>query len=246
MLITGVIDGPLSGGIPKAIELYVTADIADLSIYGVGSANNGGGTDGAEFTFPSDSVSEGDFIYVASETPGFNNFFGFNPVYTSSAASINGDDAIELFENGSVIDTFGDVNTDGTGELWEYLDGWAYRNSGTTAGAFDVSDWSFSGPNALDGESTNAAATSPFPIGTYAPTNTITTTTTSTTPPPPVVTIMEIQAEYAKQLFSCIFAAMWLRRSLLLSSATTANKFLYPSLWRVTLSPWYHLSSGKV
>ena len=29
---------------------------------------------------------------------------------------INGDDAVELFHNGTVIDTFGDINTDGNGE----------------------------------------------------------------------------------------------------------------------------------
>ena len=52
MVITAVFDGPLSGGTPKGIELYVIRDINDLSEYGVGSANNGGGSDGEEFTFP--------------------------------------------------------------------------------------------------------------------------------------------------------------------------------------------------
>jgi plastocyanin len=45
LLISGVFDGPLPGGQPKGIELYVINDIADLSVYGVGSANNGGGSD---------------------------------------------------------------------------------------------------------------------------------------------------------------------------------------------------------
>ena len=52
MLITGVVDGPLTGGTPKAVEFYAQVDIPDLSIYGFGSANNGGGSDGEEFTFP--------------------------------------------------------------------------------------------------------------------------------------------------------------------------------------------------
>ena len=52
LVITGVVDGPLTGGLPKAVEVYVVNDVADLSAYGVGSANNGGGTDGEEFTFP--------------------------------------------------------------------------------------------------------------------------------------------------------------------------------------------------
>jgi hypothetical protein len=41
LIITAVYDGPLTGGLPKGIELYVVNNIADLSIYGVGSANNG-------------------------------------------------------------------------------------------------------------------------------------------------------------------------------------------------------------
>lgn len=171
LLITGVIDGPLSGGLPKAVEFYVLNNIADLSIYGFGSANNGGGTDGEEFTFPADSATAGDFIYVATEAIGFTSFFGFAPNYTSSAASINGDDAIELFQSGAVVDVFGDINVDGTGQPWEYLDGWAYRVDGTgpDGTTFTLANWSFSGPNALDGETTNASAATPFPIGTYSP-----------------------------------------------------------------------------
>jgi len=171
IIVTGVIDGPLTGGIPKAIELYVVNDIPDLSIYGIGSANNGGGSDGEEFTFPADSASAGDFLYVASEETQFNTFFGFNPDYTSSAANINGDDAIELFTNGSVSDVFGDIDVDGTGEDWEYMDGWAYRNdnSGPDGSAFSLVNWGFSGKNALDGESSNGTAANPFPIGTYSP-----------------------------------------------------------------------------
>lgn len=172
LLITGVVDGPLTGGIPKAIEFYVINDIPDLSIYGVGAANNGGGTDGEEFTFPADAATAGDFIYLATESTAFNDFFGFTPDYTDgSAPSVNGDDAIELFENGVVIDTFGDINVDGTGQPWEYLDGWTYRVSGTEADGtiFNIANWIFSGPNALDGETTNATAVTPFPLGTFVP-----------------------------------------------------------------------------
>ncbi len=170
LVITGVIDGPLSGGIPKAVEIYVRSDVADLSNFGVGGANNGGGTDGQEFTFPAVAASAGDFLYLASETTGFTSFFGFAPDYTSSAASINGDDAIELFKDGSVIDVFGDINVDGSGQAWEYLDGWAYRVSGTgpDGSAFALASWTFSGANALDGETSNAGSASPFPNASYS------------------------------------------------------------------------------
>jgi len=170
LIITGVVDGPLPGGLPKAVELKACADIADLSIYGVGCANNGGGTDGEEFTFPADSAVEGQFIYLATEADSFSAFFGFAPDYTDgSAPNQNGDDAIELFMNGSVVDVVGDINVDGTGTAWEYLDGWVYRVDGTgpDGTTFVLANWTFSGPNALDGETSNATAATPFPIGTY-------------------------------------------------------------------------------
>jgi len=170
LIITGVFDGPLTGGVPKGVELYVAADIADLSIYGLGSANNGGGTDGQEFTFPADGASAGDFIYVASEDVYFNAFFGFNPNYTSSAVNINGDDAIELFKNDVVVDIYGEIDTDGTGQGWDHLDGWAYRanETGPDGSSFVLANWSFSGINAFDGETTNASAATPFPYGSYS------------------------------------------------------------------------------
>lgn len=170
IIISGVIDGPLTGGIPKAIELTVLADIPDLSVYGLESANNGGGSTGVEFTLPAGSARAGDVIYIASETDGFASYFGFAPDYTSGAANINGDDAILLYENGVVTDVFGDPDTDGSGEAWDYLDGWAYRAPGSTPSAtFDAADWTFSGINALDGESANATAATPFPAGSFAP-----------------------------------------------------------------------------
>ena len=170
LVITGVVDGPLSGGIPKAIEVCVVNDVTDLSVYGLGSANNGGGSDGEEFTFPPGPVSAGTFLYVASEATSFSTFFGFAPTYTTGAASINGDDAIELFMLGSVVDVFGDIDLDGTGQPWDHLDGWAYRNdtTGPDGSTFVLGNWTFSGTNALDGESSNGTAITPFPIGAYS------------------------------------------------------------------------------
>jgi hypothetical protein len=159
----------LPGGNPKAIELYVRADISDLSDYGLGSANNGGGSDGNEFTLTG-SASAGEFLYIASESDEFANFFGFAPTYTSGAAAINGDDAIELFRNDVVVDTFGDINMDGSGQGWDHLDGWAYRVSGSepSGATFKISEWTFSGIDALDGALTNAAADPAFPVGDFA------------------------------------------------------------------------------
>ncbi|MEQ3669252.1 MAG: hypothetical protein ABNH36_15520, partial [Olleya sp.] len=93
LVLTGVYDGQ-NNSVPKGVEITALEDVADLSLFGLGSANNGGGTDGQEFTFPSVSLSAGDVIYVSSESTGFTSFFGFAPDYTTGAMSINGDDAI--------------------------------------------------------------------------------------------------------------------------------------------------------
>ncbi|MEG3766634.1 ExeM/NucH family extracellular endonuclease, partial [Alteromonas sp. 14N.309.X.WAT.G.H12] len=169
VMLTGVFDGPLSGGVPKGIELYVIRDIDDLSVCGVGSANNGGGSDGEEFSFPAVSASAGDFLYVASDTDGFTSFFGFAPDYVSTSMSINGDDAIEVYCDDEVVDLYGDINTDGTGESWEYLDSWSYRIAGGPSASFDSSQWNVAGANAFDGQSDNTTATTPFPLATYVP-----------------------------------------------------------------------------
>ena len=181
LLITGIIDGPLPGGFPKGMELYVLNDIADLSIYGLEIAGNGGPATGVEYTFPADAYTAGDFIYVAIEdadsAAAFEQYLGVTPTYQSSTLAHNGDDTIILYNGATITDSIGEIGVDGTGTAWESLDGWGYRNNGAGPNAtFDVTEWSFSGVNALDGcdladdTGTNAACSSVFPIGTYSPT----------------------------------------------------------------------------
>ena len=176
LLLTGIFDGDLSGGLPKGVEIFVTDDVADLSIYGLGAANNGGGTDGEEFTFDSVSVSAGTYIYIITSLDGFNTWFGADVPADAlvidgvGAASINGDDAIELFRDGSVIDVYGVPEVNGDNEVWDYTDSWAYRISDTSAngGVFESADWTFAGRSAWDGESSNDNPNSVMPIGSFA------------------------------------------------------------------------------
>ena len=175
LVITGAYDGPLTGGTPKGIELYVLEDISNLSLYGVSSITNGAGTSAGnvEYNFPADAVTAGTYIYLATDSDQFTVFFGLAPTYDNGVVGINGDDSIELYENGQIIDTFGDVNKDGSGETWDYLDGWAYRKSttGPEGTTFTSANWTYSGVGGLGGGTNNATANSPFPIGTYtAPT----------------------------------------------------------------------------
>ena len=129
------LDVQTGGSTGKAIHVRALQNISDLSIYGIGIANNGGGTDGQEYTFPSISLNIGEDVIVCRDTVAINSYFvgcsPFNLVILDDQAVItqNGDDAIELFENGIVIETFGDINVDGTGEPWEYKDSWAYKDA---------------------------------------------------------------------------------------------------------------------
>lgn len=167
LIITGVFDGPLSGGLPKMVELYALDDIIDLSIYGIGSANNGGGSDGQEYTL-SGSTTAGSYITISKEAVQYQNYFGEAPTLTSGSVNVNGDDAIELFLDGGVVDTFGDNSVDGSGQPWEYMDGWAYRQAGSSgSGTFDLGEWTLSGANAVDRCASNDICGSSFPIKSY-------------------------------------------------------------------------------
>jgi hypothetical protein len=170
LILTGVIDGDLPGGLPKAVVITATADIADLSIYGAGSANNGGGTDGEETTFAG-SATAGDVIIVVDgatsqaffEDNFVDTFLFFSGGSSGGAAAINGDDAVELFQSGAVIDTYGDPGVIGDGETWDYTDGYAVRTGGV-AGAFSQANYTsvFQGLDGLDETAQAQAIASAF------------------------------------------------------------------------------------
>jgi hypothetical protein len=168
MILTGVIH---AGSAPKALELYVTEDLETLGQYGLGTAQNGGGTDGVEWTFPDEAADFGSFIYVANDPDAFTAFFGFAPTFTDAGAvsNFNGNDAIELFEVGVTVDIFGEVDVDGTGTAWDYTGGWAYRVNGTGPDGmtFVQENWMVSALGVLDGPVANEFSDDPFPTGTY-------------------------------------------------------------------------------
>jgi len=169
LMITGVYDGPLSGGNPKGVELFVVNDIDDLSEYSIGSANNGEGSDGPEYTFPAISVAKGTHLHWTSDSLLFESFFGFAPDFMNPNALINGNDAVELFFDNQVIDVFGDINVDGTDQVWEYKDGWAYRRSGhiNNNGFFDPTRWTYSGIDVLEGGPSNETCDIPMTINSF-------------------------------------------------------------------------------
>ena len=81
----------------------------------------------------------------------------------STSISQNGDDAIELFMDSIVVETFGDINVDGSGEPWEYLDSWAYKDTSGLV-PFSGGNWIFGGVNCSDGSTTTYSSSCPYPI----------------------------------------------------------------------------------
>jgi len=138
----------------KFVQVRANQDIADLSQYSLGVANNGGGTDGIEYTFPNMPVKEGDQILVAREPATIASYLGscynlFDHVVQSDAMTQNGDDAIELFDGDTVIETYGDANMDGTGLPWEYAGSWAYKFGKWTYGGVDCAAGSTSSQSSV-------------------------------------------------------------------------------------------------
>ena len=162
------LDLPTAGSTGKAIHVRAVQNISDLSIYGIGVANNGGGTDGQEYTFPSISLNSGEEVVVCRDTVAINSYFvgctPFDFIILDDQAVItqNGDDAIELFENGIVIETFGDINVDGTGEPWEYKDSWAYKDASGSV-TFNGLNWIMGGVDCTDGSTTSLTSNCPYP-----------------------------------------------------------------------------------
>lgn len=166
----GIIDfaTPEGGSSGKAIHLVATADIADLSVYGLGIANNGGGTDGEEYTLPTQSVSSGDHILLPRDQVAMENYLTtaginlFDFVIEADVATGNGNDAVELFKNGAVVETFGDIN-DGNAAAagWDYGDAWAYKD---TLGSVWPAGWIYGPTDCSDGSTTTFDSSCVYPF----------------------------------------------------------------------------------
>lgn len=168
LIISEIVDAPLPGGLPKFVELTNTGTMTvDLSAYSIGNFSNGGSTlGGGSSTLLSGSLAPGDsyvISYEGSDSPGVGTFFdtyGFDPDNFDLGTFINGDDVVALFQgaatgdgsDATLIDLYGVVGTDGTGEAWEYTDSYAVRNPDVLAGTatFDAAQWTIPGANGLE------------------------------------------------------------------------------------------------
>ena len=166
LIISEVVDATLPGGLPKFVELTNTgASDIDLSNYSIGNYNNGGTTLGGGASTQLSGILGSCESYVISyetgDEPGIGLFFetyGFDPDNFDLGAFFNGDDVIALFQgvatgdgsDATLLDIYGVIGVDGSGEVWEYTDGYAQRLVNVANPTFDPSEWTIGGANSLE------------------------------------------------------------------------------------------------
>src|SRR5690554_4458804 len=147
-IITSIVDGDCSGGNPRVIEIFAQGSV-DFTQYSIQLQSNGGSW-GTLLDLTSLGTITDEFVYVhkgggsfAAEFPSVTNTLDAG---TSSVTNFNGNDGIRIIltANSTVIDQYGEDAVDGTGEVWEYLDGYAKRknNTGPDAG-FNPLNWDY-------------------------------------------------------------------------------------------------------
>ncbi len=179
MKLIGVTDAEASGAI-ALVEVMALENIADMSIYGIASANvsrqagnrpRSGGV--PEWDFPAVPGVKGQHYFITNDSSAFRTFYGIGADFEDSAGqggglsfAYSGDDPIELYENGRIIDIYGDMAVDGTGEVWDYANSWGKRKDGNGPNdrTFDPNNWTYGGTNTFVGAATNNVATSPYPL----------------------------------------------------------------------------------
>ncbi len=165
LIISEIADGTGTGGYPKIVEITntnsspIVMDGMKLNIY-----VNGSPTPGTPYIFTSYSLPAGESVVLTNIDnvtadqlwSDFNLSEPANVIYVVGAVNSNGNDVYELTEPSDVtIDVYGVIGVDGTGEVWEFLDSYSYRNSDITDGnsTFTASEWTIAGPDVLDGQS---------------------------------------------------------------------------------------------
>lgn len=82
-------------------------------------------------------IAAGGIFNIAYNQSYFNTAWGFDPNQVSGNITGNGDDGYFLYQNGdhssgTLVDAYGVIDQDGSGEPWEYTDSKAVRKAGTT------------------------------------------------------------------------------------------------------------------
>ncbi|MCB9850889.1 MAG: lamin tail domain-containing protein [Phycisphaerales bacterium] len=166
VIISEILDGTLSGGEPKFVEITNCSEAPiNLANFRVALYANGSVSENFQSMDYGDMVGSlpvGESFVIANTANGpgdsFAAVYGFEADLYHDVANGNGNDVYRLLRTDNiggdiVIDAYGSLGVDGTGTSWEYLDSHAESLPGRSpnGGIFNDADWSIDGANAFDG-----------------------------------------------------------------------------------------------
>jgi hypothetical protein len=157
LIITEVADPGDNAAQGRFVELYNNGvnpiDLAAENIYFVRQAN-GSGIGSAALIGTIDPGC----VYVISGSTNFSSAYGYTSDFFSGFLSGNGDDGYFIYyggdeTTGTLLDAYGELGQDGTGELWEYENSRATRNNPKTTSpnaTWTASEWTISSADVID------------------------------------------------------------------------------------------------
>ncbi len=141
----------------RYVELYNASGSAidfSTSVFYLSRQSNGGTTwSDVQLT---GTVANGS-CYVIAGYSAFTSYYTYTPDITSGTVNGNGDDAYYLYiggdhTTGTLVDIYGVIDQDGTGQPWEYADSHAVRNTGIVSPntTWTASEWTITSANVAD------------------------------------------------------------------------------------------------
>ncbi|MBI5434591.1 MAG: lamin tail domain-containing protein [Planctomycetes bacterium] len=158
-MITEIVDGTLTGGLPKWVEIYNPSSSASINLagYEIVNYNNGGLVKSGFYPLTGTLAPLGFYIvsYEATTTTNYQTVYGAAPDFVTGFAGINGNDCVALqvadgLGTGAIVDVYGVIGVDGIGTAWEYTDSHAFRCATAASATFIPTEWTFFGPDALE------------------------------------------------------------------------------------------------
>ncbi|MGB0523573.1 MAG: lamin tail domain-containing protein, partial [Flammeovirgaceae bacterium] len=155
-LIIAEVADPSNNSNARFVKLYNNGtDTLDFDTETYFLSRQANGTSWGDFQL-SGTLAPGATMVVATNSSNFNTAYGFTPDLTSGFISGNGDDTYAIFKDGgnssgTLLDIYGEIDVDGTGDPWEYEDSRAVRIPGNTPNTtWTASEWVITSANVAD------------------------------------------------------------------------------------------------
>ena len=167
LVITGILDGTLSGGTPRAFELYTDVAIADFEAdYQFQYASNSNNYGNVSTGFG--AIAANTYFYVTNSTANMTTVFGSGlKMHQNGGITPTGNDSgrIQLKSDSSIVD---EAYTN-TSSSSVYQDSYMYRKDFTGPDStYNAANWNFGGNNLLDSPNNTASQIGALvPFGTF-------------------------------------------------------------------------------